>query len=201
MKTLPETLNTLRVDHDEILRLIPEGSRVLDLGCGDGTLLIRLINDRKITGQGVEIDAKAILECVGKGLSVYHGDIDGGLGMYEDNTFDYVIMNQTLQVLHHPQLVLREMLRVGKYAIVSLPNFAFWRVRSQLFIKGVMPISEDLPYDWFDTPNIHLCTVKDFYGLCRVEGLKVEATRFVGSPLATIWPNLFARTAIFVVNR
>lgn len=193
---------THRIDHDEIVRLVPERATVLDLGCGDGTLLRRLIDERQAKGEGVEIDHQAILQCVGKGLNVYHGDVDAGLNLYEDGVFDYVILNETLQALHRPRTALREMLRVARHAIVGFPNFAHWHARAQLFFRGIMPKNADLPYEWYETPNIHFCTIRDFRELCETEPISIEAVRFLGaSPaLCRVAPNVFARHAIFVVR-
>ncbi len=192
-----------RIDHDEIIGLVPPGSTVLDLGCGDGTLLRRLMDERQVRAEGVEIDSNAILQCVAKGLSVYQGDVDAGLSLYGDLAFDYVILNETLQALRFPLAVLREMLRVGRSAIVGFPNFAHWQARAQLFFQGVMPRNADLPFEWFETPNIHFCTISDFIRLCRQEQLSIEVTRSLGaSPLlCRLNANFFARTAIFVVRR
>ena len=189
-----------RIDHEEIIQLIPEGASVLDLGCGDGNLLARLVQERRTRGDGVEIDYEKVLECVGRGLSVYHGRIEEGLTLYDDKSFDYVILSETLQILAQPQLVLREMLRVGRRVIVSFPNFANWRLRCQLFFRGVMPMSRVLPFAWYDSPNIHHCTLADFWRLCDQEKVTVETSRYTGSPFSRVAPNLFAEIGIFVLR-
>ncbi len=195
-----EESSARRADHDEIVRLVPQGASVLDLGCADGALLLRLIRERGVRGDGVEIDLEEALECIGKGLNVYQGCIEDGLKLYEDQSLDWVILSETLQVLTQPRIVLREMLRVGRRAIVSFPNFAHWRLRAQLFFRGVMPMSRLLPLAWYDTPNIHLCTITDFRNLCREEGMEIEEARFPGSWLGSLGANLLAGTGIFVVR-
>jgi len=194
-----------RLDYELIEDMVPEGSTVLDLGCGDGDLLTELIEKKRVRGSGVEISPTAVEACVARGLSVFHGDLDEGLADYEDGSFDVVILSFSLQQLHRPRLVVREMARVGRLVIVSFPNFAHWWNRVQLAALGRMPVSSELPYEWYDTPNIHLCTVRDFRLLCRHESLRIEneiylrsfERRAVGSAL----PNMTARIAIFAVTR
>lgn len=188
-----------RIGYDEIVRLVPKGATVLDLGCAEGDLLHRLIQERDVHGDGVEIDYDKVLSCVGKGLSVYHGSIEDGLQLYDDKSFDYIILSETLQVLKEPLVVLRDMLRVGQRAIVSFPNFANWRLRCQLFFGGVMPGSKLLPFAWYDTPNIRHCTVKDFRNLCDDQNLTIEQTRYSGHFFTALNPNLLAELGIFVV--
>lgn len=195
----------IRFDLEIIAGMIENNSTVLDLGCGPGDLLNKLIHEKKCVGHGVEIYEEYILECVGKGVPVIYSDLDEGLGDYGDKSFDFIILSRTLQVVHRPHLILNEMLRVGRVGIVSFPNFGYWRVRSQLFFLGRMPVTKDLPYQWFDTPNIHLLTIEDFKKLCRDNHIKIltqislgDATR--GGVLARCFPNLFAKQAIFKVQ-
>lgn len=194
-----------RVDYELIEDLVPEESTVLDLGCGDGELLDKLIHEKHVRGSGVDISQEAVRACVARGLSVFHGDLDGGLADYEDGSFDVVILSFSVQQLRRPRFVVREMARVGRLAVVSMPNFAHWAVRGQLLLTGRMPVSKALPYQWYDTPNIHLCTVHDFRALCREEGLRIEREIFLSSfehmaPSRRL-PNLMARIAIFAVTR
>ena len=195
-----------RIDYTLIEDLVPRGATVLDLACGDGELLAQLITDKDVHGSGVEISQEAVEACIGKGLSVFHGDLDSGLADYPDGSIDVVILSLSLQQLRRPRMIVREMVRVGKLAIVSFPNFAHWSVRGQLLLRGRMPVSRDLPYEWWDTPNIHLCTIRDFRGLCREEGLCVERELYLRSmdappPERLPAPNLTARVAIFAVTR
>jgi methionine biosynthesis protein MetW len=195
-----------RIDYTLIEGLVPKGATVLDLACGDGELLSELIVNKGVRGSGVEISQQAVEACIGRGLSVFHGDLDAGLADYPDGSFDIVILSLSLQQLRRPRMIVREMVRVGRMAIVSFPNFAHWWVRGQLLLRGRMPISRDLPYQWWDTPNIHLCTVKDFRSLCVAESLSIERElylRAVDGPLPDhlVLPNLMARIAIFAVAR
>ncbi|MGE5617964.1 MAG: methionine biosynthesis protein MetW [Sphingomonadaceae bacterium] len=193
---------TERIDLHLITRLVREGSSVLDLGCGDGQLMELLIREKRVTARGVEIAEEGVYRCISRGLSVHHGDLDEGLEDYPDGAFDYVILSQTLQAVHKPRLVLQEMLRVGKLGIVTFPNFAHWQPRIQLALGGRMPKSEDLPYEWYNTPNIHLTTIRDFLGLCRSEGISVvQAIYLSGNRRVRLLPNLRAKTAIFVLKK
>jgi methionine biosynthesis protein MetW len=194
-----------RVDYQLIEDLVSDGSTVLDLGCGDGELLDKLIHEKHVRGAGVEISQEAVRACVARGLSVFHGDLDEGLADYEDGSFGVVILSLSVQQLRRPRFVVCEMARVGRLAIVSMPNFAHWSLRGQLLFGGRMPVSRELPYQWYDTPNIHLCTVRDFRSLCREEGLRIEREIFLSSferaaPSRRV-PNLMARIAIFAVTR
>ncbi len=189
---------------------IKDGSRVLDLGCGDGELLQHLIDTRDVRGLGVEIDEANITTCIGKGLSVIEQDMDKGLTNFADNSFDTVLLTQTLQAVHRPDYVLQEMLRVGKECIISFPNFGHWQARWHLMLRGKMPVSKFMPYEWYDTPNIHFCTVKDFEALCQKQNIKVlnrtVQTAFASggaSPMWAVrqWPNFFGVHAIYHVTR
>ena len=195
----------LHANYGRIIEMVPENSRVLDLGCGDGELLLKLIQQKRVTGVGVDIDQCNILECIRKGLSVFQGDIDEGLAEYPDKSYDYVILNQTLQVTRRPDYVIKEMLRVGNKAIVSFPNFGYWRSRSQLFFRGRMPVYGLLPFKWYETPNIHMLTIKDFRKFCRdnrftiIKEMSLLSSRdykLVGSKLLA---NLLAEEGIFVI--
>lgn len=191
-----------RADHAVIVDLIPPHSRVLDLGCGDGELLWHLIRLKDCHGTGIEIDEKAIYACMARGLTVSHGDIDSGLDDYSDKRFDYVILNESLQEVLHPERVIDEALRVGKKVIVGVPNFGFWKARWQLFLRGRVPVTKELPYQWYNTPNLRFFTIKDFLDFCRKKGIKVLKARYLGTPLlCRLWPNLFANIAIFVLEK
>ncbi len=195
----------MRIDLDQIQHWIARGSRVLDLGCGDGTLLKYLIDTKTVEGYGLEIDAEQINHCIDKGLNVIEQNLDQGLGNFADNSFDTVLMTQALQTLHFPHLVLDEMLRVGKECIVTFPNFGHWKARWYLASRGRMPVSDLLPYEWYDTPNIHFCTFKDFEVLCREKQIKVIHRQVVneqsGRWLKDIAPNLFGETAIYHLRK
>ncbi|PZO89723.1 MAG: methionine biosynthesis protein MetW [Haemophilus parainfluenzae] len=157
----------LRRDLRYLYEWVPPRSRVLDLGCGDGALLATLTYEKDCVGYGVEINSTQVLNAMAKGVNVLSGDIDHGLDFFKDNQFDIVILSQTLQAMQNIETILQEMLRVGKEAVVSFPNFAYWRNRMQLNFTGRMPISESMPYRWYNTPNIHWCTIKDFETLCH----------------------------------
>ncbi len=193
-----------RFDQDIIVSLIPRGARVLDLGCGNGDLLTKLKQSGHSDIRGVEIDDRCIAACVRKGLSVFHGDIDEGLGDYDDASFDYVVLNQTLQVVHKPTLVIQEMLRVGNRAIVSFPNFGYFRIRWYILTKGQMPKVDFLPRDWYDTPNIHLSTISDFEVFCRTRNIAIE--QLIGLRSCTTgktvkrFQNLLSQVGIFVIT-
>jgi len=194
-----------RIDYQLIEDLVPNGATVLDLGCGDGELLAELIEKKHVRGSGVEISPSAVEACVSRGLSVFHGDLDEGLADYDDGSFDVVILSFSLQQLHRPRLVVHEMARVGRLVVVSFPNFAHWWNRIQLAVLGRMPVSSEIPYEWHDTPNIHLCTVRDFRRLCRDEGLRIQSELYLRSfehrTVIAALPNVLARIAIFAVTR
>lgn len=164
----------VRWDHQAIYEIIPVGASVLDLGCGSGELLSRLIKDKLVKGQGVEKDVERVMECVSRGVPVYHADLDKGLAGFPDSFFDYVVLEKTLQVVYKPLLVLEEMLRVGRAGIVSFPNFGHRDIIESFVRTGRMPITRALPYQWYDTPNIHLFTVNDFLDWARTKGVTVE---------------------------
>lgn len=195
----------MRIDLNEIQSWIKPNSRILDLGCGDGTLLKFLIDNKQAQGYGLEIDPAQINICIDKGLNVIEQNLDGGLSNFGDNSFDMVLMTQALQTLHFPHKVIDEMLRVGKECIVTFPNFGHWKARWHLFTKGRMPVSDLLPYEWYDTPNIHFCTFTDFEVLCREKNIKVIHRQVVneqsGQALKDIMPNLFGETAIYHLRK
>jgi homoserine O-acetyltransferase len=193
-----------RVDYELIDRIITPDSRVLDLGCGDGELMCRLIQDKNVTAEGIELDENLVLHCVQRGLSVIHRDIERGLEMYPDKTFDYAVLSQTIQTLHHPQKVLLDLLRVAQKVVVSFPNFAHWRCRFQMMFEGIAPRTKQLPFRWHDSPNIHFLSIKDFDQFCEELDIKVEQRVPLGKtstlPLR-ILPNLFAPQAVYVTSR
>lgn len=196
----------MRTDLALIHDWVPQGAHILDLACGDGTLLAALARNKGVTGYGLEIDPEGITACIGKGVNVIEQNLDDGLANFDDNACDLVIMTQALQALRRPDLMLDEMLRVAEECIITFPNFAFWRHRIHLGVKGYMPVSKSLPHAWYDTPNIHLSTFNDFEHLCRDKGL-IITDRAVGngdgdvSWTTRLWPNLFGETAIFRVAR
>ncbi len=198
--------NGLRLNYSIITEIVDEGEKVLDLGCGDGTLLAKLVDEKKVKGIGIEINQDSVVSSIEKGLSVIQSDIDEGLN-FQDNEFDWVILNQTLQSTEKPDFVINEMLRVGKKVIVSFPNFAYWRIRLYLFLTGHMPKSKILPFEWYDTPNIHLLTVNDFYKFCRDKNIKILQSIFMTranirkGPVIKFLSNLFSEEVIFVITR
>jgi len=198
----------LRRDQRLIAELVPRGARVLDLGCGDGELLERLRDERGASVRGVEIDLERVGRCIARGLSVIQADLDEGLPAFADGSFDVVVLSQTMQVVRRPRLVLSEMLRVAERGVVSFPNFAHWKNRVHLALRGRMPVSEAIPYTWYETPNIHHTTIKDFRDFSADVGAVIEqevplvSDAHGGQGRATsIWPNLLADSAIFVVRR
>jgi methionine biosynthesis protein MetW len=199
--------DALPPEHQHIIDLVEDGAQVLDLGCGYGNLLKALQADRHVRAQGIDLSDEAIQVCVSKGLFVFHGDLDEGLADFNDQSVDYVISVNTLQVLHHPEVLLREMARVGKKIIVGIPNFGHWSVRAQLFFLGRMPKSARIPYEWYNSPNIHHTTINDFRDLCRQLGLEVIQetalrTRKDGSvSRVSVLPNLLGDYAIFLMQR
>jgi methionine biosynthesis protein MetW len=192
----------IRIDLELIASLIPENCTVLDLGCGEGDLLFKLIKNKNVDGHGVEIFDEYICACIEKGVPVIHADLDEGLGDYPDRFFDFVILSRTLQVVKRPDLILREIVRIGKTGIVSFPNFGLWNIRSKLFFQGKMPGTKLLPYHWYDTPNIHLSTIKDFKKFCQIEDITIQKEIYIGNKyLSRLIPNLFSELAIFAVQK
>ena len=196
----------LRPDLQIISEWITPGSRILDLGCGDGTLLQYLRDTRNGNGYGIEIDDDNVLQCIKVGVNVIQTDLDAGLSEFDADSFDYVVMSQTLQAVHYPDRVLEEMLRVGREGIVTFPNFGHWRARLQLALSGHMPVSRILPHDWYNTPNLHLCTVNDFEELCSNLGIEILQSTFVDqshkiSVGARVAPNLLGEIALYRFRR
>ena len=190
-----------RADFAAIANWVRSGARVLDLGCGDGTLLRYLADQRDTTGYGVEIDDDGILACVRNSVNVIQGDLERGLSGFADGSFDYVILSQTLQAVRSSDRVVREMLRVGRQGIVTFPNFGYWKNRLQV-ICGNMPISDNLPYAWFDTPNIHLCTITDFENFCASHGVRIlERIVMRDGRAVTLAPNLLGSLAVYRFER
>ncbi len=186
-----------RPDFAAIARWIAPGKRVLDLGCGDGTLLDYLKQARSAHGYGIEIDDQKVAECVRNGVNVLQMNLESGLSAFQDGSFDYVILSQTLQAVRHTENIMREMLRVGREAFVSFPNFGHWSARLQVLL-GRMPVSAALPYEWFDTPNVHLCTIRDFDELCEKLNVRVEERLVLhaGKSVA-VMPNLLGSLAVY----
>lgn len=190
-----------RYDHQLISQWVPQGSRIIDLGCGDGTLLKHLQETKQVNGYGVELNPEHISQCIENGINVIQFNLDKGLGHFDTDSFDTVILSLTLQAMRSPRALLEEMMRVGKQGIVTFPNFAHWRNRWQIGIGGKMPESEQLPYKWFDTPNIHLCTINDFHALCQDLGFVMQssiAVRTDGRETLglRLMPNLFGEIAL-----
>ena len=195
----------MRADLEIIQDWIAPGSRVLDLGCGDGALLEHLLYHKQVGGYGLEIDAEKVARCIERGVNVIEQNLDEGLGNFADNSFDVVVMTQSLQALKYPDKVLAEMLRVGKTCIITFPNFGHWRCRWYLTTKGRMPVSDFLPYTWYNTPNIHFCTFEDFERLCHELGARVEERLAVDHKHrhnlgSRLWPNLLGEIGIYRVS-
>ena len=186
-----------RPDFAAIAQWVRPGAHVLDLGCGDGTLLKYLQQARAATGYGVEIDDRNVLACVNNGVDVIQSDLERGLSEFADGSFDYVILSQTLQAMRNTERIVREMLRVGRAGIVTFPNFGYWKNRLQV-LRGQMPVSDSLPFEWFDTPNVHLCTVADFEQFCAERGIRiVERTVLTAGRPVQAWPNLLGELAVY----
>jgi methionine biosynthesis protein MetW len=196
----------MRSDLRIIADLVNPGARVLDLGCGEGDLLAHLQANKRVNGYGLEIDPDKITICIGKGVNVIEQDLDSGLSNFADDSFDMVVMTETLQSVKAPVELLQEMLRIGHECIVTFPNFGHWRCRLYLAMNGQMPVSEHLPYSWYDTPNIHLCTFLDFERLCRGHGFQiierfVVDAKHVNRPMINRFPNFFGTFAFYRLGR
>lgn len=197
-----------RIDHVLIADMVSASARVLDIGCGNGELLALLAERRRVDGRGLEISREGVNLCVARGLSVIQGDADYDLDNYPDGAFDYAILSSTIQATARPKHVLEQLLRIGRHAIVSFPNFGHWYIRTQFFLHGKMPVTGSLPYSWYDSPNIHLCSIKDFTALCAQMSARVErvvALNETGAVLGLGMPgnlqNLMATQAVFLLSR
>ena len=196
------TQPTEKIEQEIISEWISSGASVLDLGCGDGELLALLIKEKQVRAQGIELSESAIHRCVAAGLSVFQEDIDTGLSEYADKSFDYVILNQTFQQVKKPDFVLKEALRVGKHIIVGFPNFVYYKSRFQIFFRGKVPVTASLPYEWYDTPNLHFLSIADFTQYCRKQDIKIENAVFVAkNRRVKFLPNLLAETGLFLLSK
>ena len=190
------------IEQEIISSWISSGASVLDLGCGDGELLAHLIKEKQVRAQGIELSESAIHRCVAAGLSVFQEDIDTGLSDYADKSFDYVILNQTFQQVKKPDFVLKEALRVGKRIIVGFPNFVYYKSRFQIFFRGKVPVTASLPYEWYDTPNLHFLSIADFTQYCRKQDIKIESAVFVAkNRRVKFLTNLFAENGLFLLSK
>ena len=197
-----------RVDHLLIAEMVGSGARVLDIGCGDGELLSLLEAERDVDGRGIELSQSNVNLCVAKGLSVIQGDADRDLVNFPDGSFDYAILSQTLQATRRPRHVVEQLVRIGRHAIVSFPNFGHWRIRLQFLAGGRMPVTPTLPESWYETPNIHYCTIKDFLALCRDMSATVERSvalnaygTQIGKGLPLPWQNIIGEQAVFLLTK
>lgn len=194
--------DSIRLDYRIIIDWIEGESSVLDLGCHEGELLSLIVREKNARAHGIEIDEQAIYKCVALGLSVSHQDIDNGLSEYGDEAFDYVILNQSLQQVRKPGVVLNESLRVGKEVIIGFPNFAYYKARYQIFFKGKTPITPSLPYEWYETPNLHFLSISDFNDYCQGQNIMIKRTAFIGNArMVSIFPNLLAQTGLFLISK
>jgi len=196
------TKQTRKIEQMVISNWIESGASVLDLGCGDGELLSLLIRNKQVHAQGVELSEQAISNCVALGLSVFQQDIDTGLTDYAEKSFDYVILNQTLQQVKKPDFAIKEALRVGKKVIIGFPNFCYISDRFQIFFRGKVPVSSSLPYEWYDTPNLHFLSISDFKDYCKKNLITVEGTAFISKNRKVgFLPNLFGEVGLFLVSK
>lgn len=200
-----DNISSLKHEFRYIMDLVEPGSKVLDLGCGEGELLKALQLEKRARVQGIELSDTSVQACVAKGLFVYHGDLNEGLADFNDNSVDYVILTSTIQVLHRPDFLIKEAARVGKQCIISIPNFGYWPVRLQLLLQGTMPRTKSLPYEWYDSPNIHLTTIQDFRRFCKEHNLGIisETDLVVGKHdcrRVRLCANFFADYGIFLLE-
>jgi len=191
-----------RLDHRVICDIVKANTRILDLGCGEGDLMLLLAKEKNARVQGIELKENAIYKCVAKGLNVFHGNIDQGLIEYPDSSFDYVILNQSMQEVKKSGYLIGEALRVGKNVIIGFPNFAYIQARLRLCLQGKVPITTSLPYTWYDTPNLHFLTIFDFKDFCCSKDVRILNEVYIGAKgIVRLWPNLFAINAIFVIQK
>ena len=197
----------MKIEFKIISNLIPNQARILDVGCGDGSLMQSLIQEKNIDARGIELEEENVKKCISKGLSVIEGNAENELGQFPDKSFDFVILSQTLQAFYNPENVLDHLLRIGKYVIVSIPNFGYWKVRTSLLFFGRMPVTKSLPNTWYNTPNLHMCTIKDFYEFCGDKNIKIE--KIIGindekissiNQLNLEMKNLFSEVGIFLIS-
>ena len=194
-------INKVKLEYRVILELIPAGSSVLDLGCGDGELLNLLVKTKNVRSSGIEIDEQAVRKCASLGISVSQQDIEGGLSDYGDKSFDFVILNQSLQQVVKLEVVLKETLRVGDKVIIGFPNFVYYKSRLQMVFGGRTPVTPSLPNMWYDTPNLHFLSISDFRAYCRTRNLAIEKVIYLdGNRIIKYLPNFFAQTAIFLIR-
>lgn len=204
----PSLRDISQIGHQMITDLVPSGSKVLDVGCDDGALMLDLEKQKQVDARGVEILQSQVNKCVSKGLAVVQGDADTDLAQYPTQGFDYAIMSQVIQATRDPRAVLEQLLRIGQHAIVSFPNFAHWRVRANLLFRGQMPVTKKLPYSWYDTPNIHFCTIVDFLKLCEEIGAQVEKVivlnasgQQISQSAPLVWKNLTGEQALVQLKK
>jgi len=197
----------MKLEFKIIADLIEKNTRVLDVGCGDGTLMEFLRDNKKIDVRGIEISQNNVQKCIGKGLTVIEGDAEKDLSQFPDASFDFVILSQTLQAFYQPENVLEQLLRIGHRVIISIPNFGYWHIRAKLLFFGKMPITDSLPYSWYDTPNLHMCSIKDFYQFCEKKKIKIDRVIGIkGEKTSSIYKinlemkNLFSEVGIFLIS-
>ena len=198
----------MKIQDDVLAGLIDINSRVLDVGCGDGSLLLYLKKNKRVDGRGLEINQKNVQECLARGLAVIEGDAEKDLINYPDNSFDTAILNQVIQQFYEPRKVLNELLRIAKKAIITIPNFGYWKVRLSLLLKGTMPVTKTLPHSWYDTPNLHMSSIKDFYNLCSLDNIKViKSISITSDKISDIKTNnlevknLISELGVFLVSK